>query len=222
MQFNSDLILTISLLNLGFFGGFSHCAGMCGPFVLTQTSSILQNTKLENYRGFQKLKSIALLPYHFGRITTYSFIGFFCAFLGKNLKDFTNFGQISAFFLILAAFIMIGGLQKLPIRFKIKLPLQKLFANPTGFYGYFLGIILGFLPCGLLYGAFAISASFKNPLFALFSMFLFGISTIPALFLVSAGTNFVKKIDQKIFAKFCKIAMFINAFVLILMAINQF
>ena len=40
-----------------------------------------------------------------------------------------------------------------------------LFKNPLGCKGYILGLMLGFIPCGMLYGAFAIASAFSFPFF---------------------------------------------------------
>lgn len=249
----------ISLFNLGFFGGFSHCIGMCGPFVLTQVTNKLAKTPLEEYQGLKKLQNLALLPYHFGRITTYCFIGFCCSFLARNLADFIIFKKISAFLLFIAAMIFFGlilknfkisdflkkkisqisFLSKLNWRknqnistnksstilenflYKLKSKIKKLFANPKGLNGYFLGIILGFIPCGLLYAAFILSATIANPFYAAFAMFIFGIATVPALFssAIFSGFFFCKIIKPKL-QSVANLILLINALALLLMALN--
>ncbi len=229
MQFHNATII-LSLINLGFFGGFTHCSGMCGPFVLTQVSSRLQNTPLAQFSTFAKIRSLALIPYHLGRITTYTFIGFFCALITKNLKDFNNFNQVSGFLLIIASFIFIKNIFdfKLPLKLRklsflaIKTPLilKKLFTNPQGFNGYLLGIILGFIPCGLLYGAFFLSASFASPVLAAFAMFLFGLMTFPALFLTATGSYLFLKIKSLNFKLISKIVILINASTLLFMGVG--
>jgi len=224
MQFYNTTII-LSLINLGFFGGFTHCSGMCGPFVLTQVSNRLQNTPLEKFSTFSKMRNLALIPYHLGRITTYSFIGFFCSAITKNLQ---NFKHVSGALLIIAAFIFLKNILnfKLPFKprkssfLKIKTPeiLKKLFANPQGFNGYLLGIILGFIPCGLLYAAFVLSASLANPILASFAMFLFGIMTFPSLFLIASSSYlFLKITNLKLVSK---IVILINAASLMFMGIN--
>jgi len=226
-----------SLITLGFFGGFTHCAGMCGPFVLTQVSNNLQKTSLTNFSNFQKLKNLALLPYQAGRITTYSVIGFFSSLLAKNISDIPHFKFFSAALLFAAAlfFLNIFLDKKITLRFKGKtlkkaalFPLKKfnflgtfinsLFLDPRGFKGYVLGLILGFIPCGLLYGAFLISAAIPNPFLAAFGMLLFGISTFPALFLTASGGYFFAKLPE--FKLIAKIVILINAIMLFLMALK--
>ncbi len=100
---NNYQIIILSLFNLGFFGGFSHCTLMCGPFVLAQVGNKLQNTSLDGFASFTRLKNLALLPYHFGRITTYSIIGFFSSFIVQNITANKQFKLLSAILLIFAA-----------------------------------------------------------------------------------------------------------------------
>ncbi|MSP33275.1 MAG: sulfite exporter TauE/SafE family protein [Rickettsiales bacterium] len=227
-----NLTILISLINLGFFGGFTHCSGMCGPFVLTQVSNRLQNISLAQFSRFEKLRSMALLPYHCGRITTYICIGFFCSLITKNLQEIDGFNIISGLLLLFAAAFFLQNLFgrkifkfnfRLPFHLpKIKNPsiLKKLFQNPYGFNGFLLGIILGFIPCGLLYGAFALSASIANPMLAALGMFLFGIMTFPALFLTASGGYFFLKLTKVNFKLISKIIMLINAITLGVMGLE--
>lgn len=229
-----NLTIIFSLISLGFFGGFSHCTGMCGPFVLTQVSSRLENIKIDQFSNFKKLQSLALFPYHFGRITIYAIIGFFCSLFAKNLRNIAFFNDLSGFLLIFAAiFFLQSFFEKKFLRFSfnnVKMAnkaikkiftdnnfLEKLFKNPQGFNGFLLGLILGFIPCGLLYGAFALSAAFANPLLAAFAMFLFGISTFPALFLTASGGYLFFKISNSNFKLISKIVILINATTLFIM-----
>ncbi len=246
----SDLLLILSLVNLGFFGGFSHCIGMCGPFVLTQVSNRLQILPLENFSGLQRLKNLALLPYHAGRISTYCFVGFCCSFLTNNIQNFLGFKIFSAIFLLGAAIIFLNIFfegkistsflnkkirQKIEKIFKqIYLPFKSknlesaahfftkkisvLFRSPQGFRGYFLGIILGFIPCGLLYAAFLIAGTIANPFLAAIGMISFGIATFPSLFLTSLGGHIFTKIPE--FKFIAKALILLNVIMLVLLAVK--
>jgi sulfite exporter TauE/SafE len=235
----NDYTLIFSLISLGFFGGFTHCIGMCGPFVLTQVGNRLKKTSLQNFTAFQRLKNLALLPYHLGRITTYSIIGFFCSFLTSNIQDFIGFKILSALFLFGASIIFLNlflnnKLSSSVIFKKIRLPFKSkilknvphflakktsiLFQNPQGFKGYILGVILGFIPCGLLYAAFLVAAAITNPLLAAIGMSFFGISTFPSLFLTALGGNVFTKIPE--FKFIAKALILFNAIMLFLMAIK--
>lgn len=222
-----DITIFAALLSLGFFGGFTHCAGMCGPFVVSQVSMRLQNIELEKFSKFEKLKGLAILPYHFGRITTYSIIGFFCSLLGSNLKNIAEFRIISAILLMIAALVFLQILTgiKLPkfVNFARFFPTESkfitnLFRNPRGIRGYLLGIILGFLPCGMLYGAFALAITMANPIYAAFGMLCFGIATVPALFLT--GSSGFLLIKHSRFKFVVKVVLAINSLSLFALAIK--
>ena len=257
----TNIPIIISLISLGFFGGFTHCSGMCGPFILTQVSNRLENIPISEFSNFQKLKNLALLPYHLGRITTYTIMGFFCSLFAENIKNVTQFKTLSAIFLFLASLIFLNLLfEKSPLRkakkaleltkikLKNKLPfksktlknaplllnvskalrnlkflkslLTTLFKNPKGLNGYLLGLILGFIPCGLLYGAFLLAASITSPVLAGLGMFLFGISTIPALFLTASGGFVFLRILKDNFKLISKAVILINCLTLLIMAIS--
>ncbi len=240
-----DLTIIFSLFSLGFFGGFSHCIGMCSPFVFTQISNRLQKTSIENFSNFTRLKNFALIPYHLGRITTYSFIGFSCSLITKNIRDFAYFRIVAACFLIIAAISFLELLfekkffktfkttikNKLPIKSKnLKISLDKpnflslifsrLFTNPEGLNGFFLGIILGFIPCGLLYSALLLASTIYSPFFAGVGMFAFGIATFPALFFTAFGGYFFLKKLKRELKIISKIILTINFVTIFIMAIS--
>ena len=159
----NDIVLIYSLTTLGFFGGFSHCIGMCGPFVITQSNNRLKNIPISDYNNFQRVKSLALLPYHLGRITTYSILGGLSSFLTINIQNIIGFKIVATVFLTIALAIFINILfehkifskiakyNKLgllfktkkinffPSFFKIKISslLKILFKNPLGFIRFY-------------------------------------------------------------------------------------
>jgi len=217
---SSDFNLIFSLISIGFFGGFSHCTTMCGPFVITQVSSNLSKIPLKNYGGFAKISGVALLPYHLGRLTTYGIIGFFTNILSNSMDNFIGFKLFSSLMLFLAILFFVNLFIKqnnfaifhkifiLPpkilflakyfsfLKFYQKLiaNISSLLNNSSGFKGYLLGLILGFLPCGMLYGAFAISGNFSSPILAFAGMALFAFATFFALFSI----GFMAKLSFKL------------------------
>lgn len=235
-----NLTLIFSLISLGFFGGFTHCAGMCGPFVITQVTNRLQQTSLQNFSEIARLKNLALLPYHVGRITTYALLGFFSSFFAQNIQDFFGFKIFSAIFLLLAALTFLGLFfdkksfaevvlfKKIKLRFKSLIlenalhffskKISDLFKEPQGLNGYFLGVILGFIPCGLLYSAFLICGAIHNPVLAAIGMILFGLGTFPSLFFTAVGGGVFNKIPE--FKFIAKGLILLNAIMLLLMAVK--
>ncbi|MBL6664966.1 MAG: sulfite exporter TauE/SafE family protein [Rickettsiales bacterium] len=236
-----DILLIFSLFSLGFFGGFSHCIGMCGPFVITQVGSKLSKIDINKYNNFSRLKNLALLPYHLGRITTYSLLGGLSSLFTTTIQNQSSFKIISFIFLLLAILFFIKiffsgfgnyqsiNLGKLGLFFKsnsvknvlffLEKKISFLFNNPTNVKGYFLGIILGFIPCGLLYGALLISANMGSFIAGMVGMTVFGIATFPALFVTALGFDFFKK--STFFKVITKIFVLINIATLSLMAVSQ-
>ena len=189
----------ISLFLAGLAGSATHCAGMCGPFVLSQVTARLKNIPASEMHEFHRLKGAALAPYHFGRLTTYMVLGGAASFLTGGIFDLMNLGWVAAILLIFAALFFAGyALQRLGLSLphifnrneqagngllarKINKISHPLFSNPTGWRGYGLGLTLGFLPCGLLYGALAAASAPGNVVAGIFAMGAFGLGTMPAL-----------------------------------------
>jgi sulfite exporter TauE/SafE len=169
--------LTISLFVTGLVGSAGHCAGMCGPFVLAQVGA---------RAGLRRLAGSALLPYHLGRGTTYIALG---ALLAAPIGLLDRVGElrwIPAVMLGCAAVLFIlqalNGWNLVGRRPPAFLNSARgLFARPFGVYGYALGALLGFLPCGLLYAAIGAAAASGDPLAAAFGMFGFVLGTTPML-----------------------------------------
>lgn len=226
---SQDLIILFSLSSMGFFGGFGHCMAMCGPFVITQLSSNLSHVKIDDYKGLNKISKIALIPYHLGRITTYSILGFITAFLRSSLDKNIGFEIFSGLLLLVACMFFVNLLFRENKSFlskflgkkinfiKSKTPkkihkitqktLSFLFSrltkkinfllnNSMGIKGYYLGLILGFIPCGMLYGAFALAGSLSSPFLAIIGMLFFGLTTFVALFCVGFFARITAKLPE--------------------------
>ncbi len=182
--------LVVSLFLAGLLGGVTHCALMCGPFVLAQTKDIT------------KLSGLLLVPYHLGRMTTYILMA--VAFHGMlNLAYL--FLPVRAFvvvpLLLLAGVIFLGhafpvfwrvfpwasGLYVgLPYRFLE--PVAGRLMPYSGVAGrYILGVLLGFVPCGLVVSAVMATSSASDIGGAALSMGAFAWGTIPALVVVALG-----------------------------------
>jgi sulfite exporter TauE/SafE len=219
----NDFILFYPLLFLGLSNSFSHCLAMCGPIVATITHhATCQNNVAEI--SFTKIKSYALLPYHFGRITTYTITAGLLSYFRKTIDNYFSLQILQHLFLSIALlFFIYLFCQNCLTRFfhkyllninlfftkyhffmKINRLWQKLFSkiskkllnNPVGWQGYLLGLILGFIPCGLLYVAYSLTSSFNSTLLAMLGMLIFGLSTIPALLFSSALVNYWQKLPE--------------------------
>ena len=219
-------------------GGVTHCAGMCGPFVLSQTATMLDVLPLKQVSNFTRLRGAALLPYHAGRMTTYAILGFVAALFSARFRALPWFSLFSAGLLAIAGllFLMSACASLKKNRCEGAVPsetkkihevffsslsfgfLRPLFASPRGWRGYFLGLILGLLPCGLVYAALLSAASRGDPLTAIEGMLLFAIGTTPALVIVGIGGHLAFLKFRSALRYVFPLLMFVNSLTLFAMA----
>ena len=97
------LALLAAMLLAGLVGGATHCVGMCGPFVLAQTTARLESVPAERMSEFHRLAGAALVPYHLGRATTYITLGAMAGAAGQAIRSIPGLDWIAAGWLIFAA-----------------------------------------------------------------------------------------------------------------------
>ncbi len=228
--------LLISLFMAGLLGSATHCIGMCAPFVLSQVSARLEMVSLKDMSEFKRLSGAALLPYHFGRMTTYIVLGFFVGLLAQGAIQFSGMKWISAVLLLLAAIFFLGyALRRLGVSFphmpffgsaekesafsaKLGHLLKPFFARPVGLNGYILGVGLGFLPCGLLYGALAAAGASGDFLAGAFGMAAFALGTVPSLIVIGLAGHMAGQKWQKAVTDLAPMLLIINSGVLVYLA----
>jgi sulfite exporter TauE/SafE len=186
--------LFIVLFLAGLVGSASHCVGMCGPFVLAQTGSRMAPLPATGSAlGFEmrRLTAGLAVPYQLGRATTYVVTGAMLAAPISLAGSLTGSPYLVPSLLAFAAGVFAFQAWR---GFGFAVPGQwssallgragPLLRAPFGWRGYALGLLLGFLPCGLLYGAFAAAAATADPLAAAIGMAGFVLGTVPALWIV--------------------------------------
>jgi len=224
-----NIILTLFLGAL--VGSVTHCVGMCGPFVIAQAATRLQNVPAAQSSEWQRLRGAALLPYHAGRLTTYAALGVAAATLLQPASKQPWFGSFAALMLFSAgALFVLQAVRQLGVALPhlrltaLSLPswaqpiLQRLFAAPTGWRGYLLGIALGFLPCGLVYAALLAVAAKAEPLTAFLGMGAFALGTMPMLIVTGLGGHYVTARWPRLMRYGGAAIMSVNALVLWLLA----
>lgn len=161
-----------------------HCVSMCGPIVLSY-SLPLSDQKLPSHLS-------AHLAYNFGRIITYTFLGAVAGFLGTTIGFVGQLAGIENIVAIFAGVLMVfagllmldllpsKALQKYnPLLYTSKLlkPLGKKITSPTIGSKFILGLILGYLPCGLIYAALLKSMATGSVISGALTMTAFGLGT---------------------------------------------
>jgi sulfite exporter TauE/SafE len=184
----------------GFTIGFGHCIGMCGPIVVSLSLNL-------------KGRSVVLphLLYNTGRVVTYTVLGGIMGATGSftlvaaHIEGIQKGALIFAGLLIILMGLVMSGW----------LSFSKIFGdhyNPDGIVSkgfnriskiqstaaYFpIGLLLGLLPCGPVYTALLAAAgagmraegTFEAIVSGMTLMLLFGVGTVPALFLVAKLVN---------------------------------
>ncbi|HET6225560.1 MAG TPA: sulfite exporter TauE/SafE family protein [Bacteroidia bacterium] len=208
----------LAAISLGFLGSF-HCVGMCGPIALsipvkrTSSFSIIAGS----------------LIYNAGRIVTYSLMGLLFGLLGKGfvMAGWQNVLSILLGILILIIAFLPGILSRitntgsfLRLLEKLRSYLRKLFGIHSVRSLFFIGLINGLLPCGLVYLAIAGSIATGNALQGALFMATFGLGTFPAMLVLTVIKDFINIKAREKIQKIIPVFVTIMAVLLILRGMN--
>lgn len=183
--------IAVSLFVAGLISGFTHCAGMCGPFVLMR----VVGKAASGEPSLRRIERAALWRYHLGRGVTYTALGAMAAGLTGAALDFAGLrwvlvGILAAIAVALVLSVLHGSMLPTQASGRFSGGIAAL-AGRAGRLGDFpLGVALGFLPCGILYGALAAAASTGDALSGAIAMGAFVLGTIPGLVAVALGGAF--------------------------------
>lgn len=175
--------LFLAAFSMGLFGS-PHCLGMCGGIV-TAFGLSMQHVSDSKKNGL-------ILTYHLGRLISYALLGLIASLVGVAI--FQSIMSNSAPRIVLGAVLVLIGLamlglplfnelEKFGMRFWQSLaPLRKK-VFPIDSFGkaLFAGLLWGFLPCGLVYGALMMAIAGNNIATGAALMFVFGLGTMPML-----------------------------------------
>ncbi len=186
-----------------------HCLQMCGPIIISYTAAagftpIALNSSPSAGR-------FTLLPphlaYNAGRILTYTSLGALAGLFGQSvelvgrLAGITSAAMIvSGALMIFAGVLMVGSfrattrLGNASIQWTSRLlrPLRNLLSSPKTADRFYLGLALGFLPCGLVYMALLKSVAAGTPWAGALSMSAFGLGTAGALLVLGVFSSALK------------------------------
>jgi sulfite exporter TauE/SafE len=172
---------------LGLFSSL-HCVTMCGPIVLSYSLPLGSRKFLD--------QAFAHVFYNFGRILTYALLGALAGLFGETvgfvgqLAGYENIAAIVAgVLMVVAGFIMLDilpskRLQKFnPLLYTSRLlrPLSSRFSSTSIGSKFSLGLMLGFLPCGLIYAALLKSMATGTMIAGALTMTAFGLGTAASL-----------------------------------------
>ena len=189
------IALLVAALLMGFFGS-PHCLGMCGGLVAAFGLSMKEVSPAKR-RGL-------IATYHVGRLISYASLGLLAGIIGTTVLAPLMVGNnipriLLGLVLVFVGMIMLGApflnkLERLGMRFWQALaPLRKkVFPLTTFPRALTAGLLWGFLPCGLVYGALLIAVVGHDPLTGAVLMFAFGLGTVPMLVATHSTVNWLR------------------------------
>jgi sulfite exporter TauE/SafE len=168
-----------------------HCIGMCGPIAMMLPVDRNNETK----------KITQLLIYHIGRLTAYASLGLAFGILGKGFFLAGMQQQLSITVGVLIIIVAVVPEKTLAsynfskpiykIISKVKSSLGKQFKNRSYKSFFTIGLLNGYLPCGMVYVALFGALAMPTIEYSVLYMLLFGLGTVPMMSMVVLITNLV-------------------------------
>lgn len=179
----------------GLISSFGHCLGMCGGIVAIYSArQAALAAPSESKPGlFKKIGN--LLPIHLGRITTYTIFGAIIGLAGSLLNQASGmlgwqglFSVLVGLAMLLVSLSLIGVLPPVEMALATMMggntPMTRmrgLFGKRSFFSTLTLGILWGFLPCGLVFAMLVVAARTQTVYGGALTMLAFGLGTVPTL-----------------------------------------
>ncbi|MEQ9302067.1 MAG: sulfite exporter TauE/SafE family protein [Cyclobacteriaceae bacterium] len=176
---------------LGLLGSF-HCLGMCGPLAFSLPKA-----------GYHELSILGgSLREKFGRILSYATIGGVLGLIGKGIF-LTGFQH--GLSITLGVVLLVGLVFPTIFKWnffysfpnKVKARIIPLFRKRGLSFSFLIGIMNGFLPCGLVYIAVAGALATGEPILGMQFMILFGLGTLPMM-LFAAYSSYILPVKFKL------------------------
>lgn len=181
----------------------AHCVGMCGGIVGALSLSIPAQSRTPLHL------MLITIVYNMGRVITYTTMGLLFGGLAQFLQSYSTIFTIVVRFTAGITLIVMGlylsqlwhGLawiekagqfvwRRIQPLTKYFIPIDSLSRAVT------LGMLWGFLPCGLVYSVLLWAISANSSQQSALIMFCFGMGSLPALITLGFFSNLVKKLVQ--------------------------
>jgi sulfite exporter TauE/SafE len=185
----------------GLMGSLTHCLVMCGPVVACQSAC--------GGGCGKRMSTASQWQYHLGRLIAYGALGFCAALLAKQITATPYWEIISTVIMTLASVLFL---------LSAIIPNHHTSLAYTPNNNFLRGVLMSFMPCGLIYAALMMAATLTNPLAGMFAMWLFVLGTIPALLIASIGTSLLTRKWQEMMHGIGRYGMAFNGLTLLVMA----
>ena len=166
-----------------------HCIGMCGPIAMM----------LPVDRNNEAKKVTQIITYHIGKLTAYGTLGLIFGLLGRSFYLAGMQQQLSIIVGILMILVALIP-EKVFAKYNFSKPVYRLITKVKSSLGqqfknksykslFTIGLLNGFLPCGMVYVAIFGAIAMQSVSLGVLYMILFGIGTIPMLTAVIYVSN---------------------------------
>ena len=213
------MAILLSALVLGLMGSF-HCAGMCGPIAIA--------LPLHGNTVPQKIFGGAL--YNIGRTITYGVMGAIFGMLGQGVEMIGFQQKISVIMgVLMIVSVLFPALFKnqysmekswFSVVGKLKKSIGKMFTIRSFSSLFFIGLLNGLLPCGLVYMAIAGAIGTGDIILGTLYMILFGLGTIPMMLSISLAGNILSLTVRNKINKFIPVLVVIVGIFFILRGLS--
>ncbi len=170
------------------FAASLHCVGMCGGFVLVMAAA-----RQGAWRALA-----AHLEFQLGKATTYAFLGTLAGLLGDVVTRNPGLPWVARALAVVAGLgLVVAGLSLLGVFGRKQGPITAwaaslwaralgplLSSRPAG-TSLAAGVLVGWLPCPMVYAGVAAAAATRRPLEGALTMAAVALGTLPALTLVA-------------------------------------
>lgn len=175
----------------GLLGG-AHCVGMCGGFVLAL------GTTPDGGAGLDRQAC-----YFIGKTLTYTVMGAAVGLFGATLGSVFA-GVQDAISIVAGGVMLVIGLGLIGVLRRVggfgTLMNRPLFRRAARYFvrkrtragALGVGLLNGLLPCGMVYGMLAMAAATGTFLGGALTMFVFGLATVPALFVLGLAGHLLR------------------------------
>ncbi|MGM8363237.1 sulfite exporter TauE/SafE family protein [Flavobacterium sp. ARAG 55.4] len=158
-----------------------HCIGMCGPIAMMLPVDQRNPAK----------KVTQIITYHLGRITAYASIGLVFGLLGKGFFIAGMQQRLSIIIGVLMIIVIVIP-EKTFAKYNFSKPVFRLISKLKQILGsqfkkksyqslFTIGLLNGFLPCGMVYVALFGAIAMQNSSLGVLYMVLFGLGTVPLM-----------------------------------------
>ena len=168
-----------------------HCIGMCGPIAMMLPVDRTNETK----------KVTQIITYHIGKLSAYGILGLVFGLLGRSFYLAGMQQQLSIIVGVLMILVAVIP-EKVFAKYNFSKPVYRLITKVKSSLGqqfknksykslFTIGLLNGFLPCGMVYVALFGAIAMQNVTLGIGYMLLFGLGTIPMMVAVIYASGLI-------------------------------